>query len=704
MGYNQSTMKFRRGFIICASSILLAATTATASVAIATSCHEESQPNITSVYITLNNSSIKEGDTVKAYAKVNPSTLTGVTFEWSIWNSNTKINFRGSEATFTADKNDNGKDLKVVATYNGHSASYSTKLKISPLSQPEQPGPVIPPDPSQPELPPQPPQPQPEPEQPTPPPPPTVDKITGVELKIQSGADNQFVGTSIDFIAAVTPSTTKNIKYEWMLDNEVIATTNDRTNFYTLNLELPMNGKKFSVKVTQTLPAPQAPVVIVSRDVPITVIEPGGGSEEINWPALISQEKTKWLNTKFGTLDITQEEFDNMAVDTMPLENFFRTYDLLDDEHFSYEYAILSSEANTYNINTTIYPADFNIAEDQVEVSFKYNITNSTGPSVGNADIEKAITDLNNTNWNDFNYAKWQTQTQNRFLDIDKNNLLTLINNFDRRQFEINHNDVSISIGTFIKDVLQQTIRFTLNVSKDGTQATSNEFTINYKTPDALLNVLDRAEVEPGVNVAHSYKGVVSNIGTLPQLNTGLFEDRFDKAFNSASAETAKQMKIYEMLYQARFILYQTFADNATSIDYGTDASGNVVVLKAKIKDSVTVPNSLVQIAGTSSSGGYSLTAGKILTITLAPSDWSFKWQTISNDDTLGGGLFTTRFMYGQGPETNKITDPSKQFLSFGTSWGDWSYSITQDNANIFGGSLSKRASFNFTIPCIKKQ
>ncbi len=81
MGYNQSTMKFRRGFIICASSILLAATTATASVAIATSCHEESQPSITSVYITLNNSSIKEGDTVKAYAKVNPSTLTGVTFE-----------------------------------------------------------------------------------------------------------------------------------------------------------------------------------------------------------------------------------------------------------------------------------------------------------------------------------------------------------------------------------------------------------------------------------------------------------------------------------------------------------------------------------------------------------------------------------------------------------------------------------------------
>ncbi len=98
-------------------------------------------PAISGVTIKLNNSQYTEGETITASAEVTPSGLTGVTYQWSILGSSTPINNKTSSSiSFDANKDDNGKKLMVVATYNGKQVKDEVSLVINSKPTPT-PGP-----------------------------------------------------------------------------------------------------------------------------------------------------------------------------------------------------------------------------------------------------------------------------------------------------------------------------------------------------------------------------------------------------------------------------------------------------------------------------------------------------------------------------------------------------------------------------------
>ena len=134
---------------------------------------DTSKPSISRVSINIVNNNVVEGQTIHATASVYPSGLSGVKYQWSIDNSSTIIDNSGSDSvTFKAKKEDSGRTLRVVASYNGTNVSDQATLVIKTKPTPN-PNPVPNPTPS------------PEPEPPKPTPAPTVKDISLCDFQIE---------------------------------------------------------------------------------------------------------------------------------------------------------------------------------------------------------------------------------------------------------------------------------------------------------------------------------------------------------------------------------------------------------------------------------------------------------------------------------------------------------------------------------------
>ncbi len=102
------------------------------------------KPVISGVTISLGSTSgYTEGDTITATANVTPNNLTDkVTYEWSISGSSTTINNNKTESiNFVANKEDNNRKLKVVATCNGKHVENKVTLTIKSTTPSPQPAP-----------------------------------------------------------------------------------------------------------------------------------------------------------------------------------------------------------------------------------------------------------------------------------------------------------------------------------------------------------------------------------------------------------------------------------------------------------------------------------------------------------------------------------------------------------------------------------
>ncbi len=675
--------KFRHRFALWASLTCLSLGMVGTTIFAATSCGGDDKkqdvptnntsPNnpqpqgLVSVDINLDKPSYIEGDTITATAYSYPPNLQGVEYKWSIEGSNTIIPSTSNVATFKASTQLNGKKLKVVATYNQKSVTDIVLLSVS--SKPTTP---------------------------------TLPEIKGVQLIVQT--DETIAGQTKDYIASVSPSSINtNLKYEWIIVDSsnketIYSTSYNKDNFCHLVLTQDMDGKKFKVRVTQTLPAPQSSITLTSNEDTIVVHTPSN-PDTVDWAEKLNEEKNKLANAKINNIVLTQQQVDNLKHDDQQeYENIFISQNLYNAE-FAYEFSMVNSTSNSIIANVIIYPPEEagDIPEVQTEITINFVIQGSSGGQVSNV-VQKAVEDLNAFNWNNFNYSKMGTR---RFIEINDNQnstdtyFLNYVNNFDKRKFEVDHSNVNVSLSpnSFKKDLFNQSIRFKLDVSKDGETATTNELLIKYTTPDSMLGELDKSAIDPQVKVSQSFRGILAKLPTpIKPLSYSLFETRFNNLFNSTDAQFKQQMKLYEMLYQLRFIMYQTYGDNATSMDYGLD--GQSVILKAKIKDSINVSNSLIQIAD-KQTNNFTMNANNILTLKIS-GNINDSWSSSSNDD----GLFAaSSFMYTKGPEYSTITSgPNFKSYVLTLSGSSWNFSSTQNGSSLHSYVFSNRIPFIFSL------
>ena len=422
-----------------------------------------------------------------------------------------------------------------------------------------------------------------------------------------------------------------------------------------------------------------------------------------NWSKLILEEKIKWNDYVFPQQELTLNELNDIKNNhTQKIEYIVENENILDIDHFAYEFNVQNINDSVISFRVLIYPDSYpEYSEFSIDKKINYIIKQESQD-----DLQLVANKLNAINWNNFNYSKfsqsWLTFRDLSNIAYDPGYVLNFINDFDPNDFSrLNSVDLKINSDSFKLDILKQVLKFKISILKDGKSIETNEYTIVYKTPQNQLSILDGDNnTDPSIKITNSLKGILTILPSkLSPLSESLFRNRHNKFFNTKSNEMNRQFKYLEMLYQARFIFYQSFGDNASSINYGIE--NNKVIFKAKIKDTITIRQPYIQVLNdTNNLSNLTLNEGEIISIILTPSNINDSWEIINNDSGLGGG--STPFLYGKGPERVAILN-GNNLVSFGQNLKKWNISINVNQKSIVNQSIVWRIMFCFCVPCIKR-
>ncbi len=254
--------------------------------------------------------------------------------------------------------------------------------------------------------------------------------------------------------------------------------------------------------------------------------------------------------------------------------------------------------------------------------------------------------------------------------------------NFDYHSIESEYKKIQFSVDNLKVNVIDYTCSFIIVVrnTENNEQANTKMINLTYHVPNKLLGTLDQQPAIAEVSVKNSQKG------KLEKINVGIASEQLYKdRFEPINADVERKIK--ELVYQVRFIFYQSFSDNATSIDYGIiqqSSTSATVELKAKIRDNVTL-NQAILLNQSSAIRTYS--QGDIVTIRLSSNDLSSKWTPMSGGQILP--LSGNGWSFAQGDKDTILSKFNDKL--FPANMGNMSLSMLKGSQSI---DLSGKGSF----------
>lgn len=368
----------------------------------------------------------------------------------------------------------------------------------------------------------------------------------------------------------------------------------------------------------------------------------------------------------------------------------------------------------TYDNNRfSCTPENFSVNKDTKIITVSFRITYLDEPSITKTTkdfnlqyvintsqetiLDKVINQINATDFRLDNVKikgdKFKDLTYKSFSNLF---IMSNIEGYDLQQIQKENNITfeNCPESTFKVDRLLNTVEFQVVVKDNKTQTTktSELKKIQFEPTADMIGVLDSGLTEEQVKIpGKSFKG------SLEKINVGIA--------SSSNREQLKRIntidnhtKLKEILYHVRFMFYQTFSDNAISIDYGVkgmETNSPVVILKAKIKNTVTF-NPYVQILTDKGDvGSRTFNAGDIITITLSTNELNREWSAMSTDSVLPG--FGAAFSFEQG-EKSQVQQGMIQ-KTFSANMWTWDLNISNGNTSIKSFSSLVLRTFTFIYP-----
>ncbi len=337
---------------------------------------------------------------------------------------------------------------------------------------------------------------------------------------------------------------------------------------------------------------------------------------------------------------------------------------------FNYTVTDFSNDSANSQLKFKIVIESSGNQETTRELSVAYTINDA---------VESAVTRIvNHLNSFDLQFDDTKMQ-QGTFLKLndkesDTNNFVLNFLNFDYKKIEKENPSIRFSAQDFSINVIDYTCTLKIGVRNTATseEKATNVKTLTYTIPSKFLGELDQQETISEVSVANSQKGKLEKI-TVEQTSEGLYSDRF------ATINSDVKQKIKELVYQVRFIFYQSFSDNATSIDYGITnqtSTSATVQLKAKIKTSVTLDQLILINQKKSQTKTYN--QGDIVTITLSATGLNDNWNSMGGGVVLPGLSSSWSFAPGDAAQILAGSNPKL----FAASMGNMTLSVNADSSD----------------------
>ncbi len=278
----------------------------------------------------------------------------------------------------------------------------------------------------------------------------------------------------------------------------------------------------------------------------------------------------------------------------------------------------------------------------------------------------------------EFDNDKMQAGT---FLKLNKSafdpNFVLNFLNFNFSEIE-RKTTLKFDVDKFSLDVINYTCSFEIIVRDGDEQQNTTLKHLTYNVPTKFLGKLDQLPSSSEVKIANSQKGKLEMI-TVEPTSSSRYNSRFETINNDI------KQKIKELVYQVRFIFYQSFNDNATSIDYGIvryDNTSATVQLKAMIRDTVTFDQLILLTQAAAQKKTY--TKGQIVTITLTATGLNQNWLSITGGEILPGLSSPWSLTPGNKDEILAGADPSLFAANMGSMTLDINGTTSQFTARGF--------------------
>ncbi len=459
----------------------------------------------------------------------------------------------------------------------------------------------------------------------------------------------------------------------------------------TLSLGLISTGIYLAIKTEKTENQNQ------TNPNPVEPIPPTTNPEPPITPQVPENQKLNELSEKWKNYQLQHQELEQRVLDSLNSKDLDEInqvfYDLfndkIDDNGFTYQFNDIVDSGNKITFNLTITDDNTGVSKT-ISNSFTYEIKKDVPQQ-----LKVYIDKLEAIDWTNFDYDKFG---KTHFWEIVSNHnkpfyIMKFIKGFDPNKFRTDNGLDSIKIedGNLNLDVLKQELTFKITISKNNETAHTKKFHFKYKTPTNYMNPIDVLPSTPEVELNNSLKGLLINVDPR-KLSESLYKQRFNDLFAD------DLFKKIEMLYQIRFIFYQTFGDNATAIDY--NIVGNTINLKAKIKDTLIIQNPYIQLlTDEQPKSGFNLKQNDIISLSFSTSNITDKWLPINNENPFGNG--SSPWYYGKILDRNNINQNEK-VVAFGLSAKNWTIQIKQNNSLIFEKNFNLRSMFSFLLPALK--
>lgn len=251
------------------------------------------------------------------------------------------------------------------------------------------------------------------------------------------------------------------------------------------------------------------------------------------------------------------------------------------------------------------------------------------------------------------------------------------------------YNNVSFYCVATYGTQVKETEKYLVNIVADTGGSTPSPSPQPEPQPNPQPSPSVDLDTAPSVNLTTpagytSWKGKLKKV----DLVTPIGENAINDVFKKITFEDMEK----EFVYHARFMMYQTFGDNFSEINYYSKATstGYECVCEGIVKETVTNARFFVQDVGTSLKGTYSFQKGQKVKTILSPIRSSFPSSPLS----------ASTMQWSFAKDVDNIDKTSR--TQFNTQLSGYSAQVTIDGANYKNWNYDVLRSFYFTLGRLK--